>query len=56
MGAHILRERKITLDTGAGDSAHAAASHGVEFEAENGKMHFTTRFLDSFQLISRPGK
>lgn len=82
VAAHILSERKIALDTGPGDSAHPAANHGVEFEAENDKMHFTARmymaagvlyqvmvtsplnekftdtlrFLDSFQLIARPGK
>jgi hypothetical protein len=41
--AHILSERKITLDTGSGETAPAATSHGIEFEAENDKMHFTTR-------------
>jgi hypothetical protein len=70
MNAHILSEKKITLDS----------SPGVEFEAESEKLHFTARmyiasgvlyqamvatplnekyadtarFLDSFQLIPRP--
>jgi hypothetical protein len=43
MAAHILSEKKITLDTGPGGTAHAATSHGIEFEAENDKMRFTTR-------------
>jgi hypothetical protein len=43
MAAHILSERKITLDTGPGETAQAAKSHGIEFEAENDKMHFTAR-------------
>jgi hypothetical protein len=43
MAAHILSERKITLDAGPGETAPPATSHGIEFEAENEKMHFTTR-------------
>jgi hypothetical protein len=69
MSAHILSEKKISLDS----------AHGVEFEAENDKLHFTSRmylsggvlyqsmvatplnqkfadtakFLDSFQMVAR---
>ena len=43
MAAHILSERKIALDAGTVEASHAAANHGVEFEAENDRMHFTTR-------------
>jgi hypothetical protein len=70
MSAHILSEKKITLD----------ANHGVAFEAESDKLHFSARmyvasgilyqvmvasplsakfgdsarFLDSFQITERP--
>ena len=37
MTAHILTEKKITLEASQG------VSHGVEFVAENDKLHFTTR-------------
>jgi len=41
--AHILSESKITLDASSGDSSHLATSHGVAFEAENDKIHFSIR-------------
>jgi hypothetical protein len=41
--AHILSENKIALDTSPGDSAHLATSHGLAFEAENDKIHFSIR-------------
>ncbi|HXR40516.1 MAG TPA: hypothetical protein VN776_15550 [Terracidiphilus sp.] len=70
MSAHLLSEKKISLDT----------AHGVAFEAESDKLHITARiymaggvlyqtmvasplneayadaarFLDSFQLLPRP--
>jgi hypothetical protein len=43
MGAHMLSEKKINLDTEHEDSGHGAASHTVEFEAASDQMHFTVR-------------
>jgi hypothetical protein len=51
VAAHILSASKITLDTSPGDSAHLAASHGLAFEAENDKIHFSIRMYMSAGVL-----